>query len=243
MPLLDHFRPPYKSRLPWESLHNGWLSALAERLNTLIPPEYVAIDRLRFGRELEVDIGTLEEESSSVPGAAAGPGTAVQTARYVPPPAAGAVSVALADVSEVQVFVDDGGRRLVAAVELVSPANKDRRVERQAFAAKCVAYLTAGVSVVVLDAVTTRRAVLHNDILAGLDADSGLELPAGTGLYAVSYRPTVRGETAEVEVWFGEVAVGDPLPTMPLRLTGDLFVPVEFEPTYTDACRKRKLIP
>ena len=30
---------------------------------------------------------------------------------------------------------------------------------------------------------------------------------------------------------------------MPLRLTGDLFVPVEFEAAYMEACRKRKLLP
>ena len=34
----------------------------------------------------------------------------------------------------------------------------------------------------------------------------------------------------------------EPMPTMPLRLTGDTFVPLELEETYTDACRKRKLL-
>jgi hypothetical protein len=37
-------------------------------------------------------------------------------------------------------------------------------------------------------------------------------------------------------------AVGDPLPTLPLRLTGDLFVPVEFEAAYQEACRRRRLV-
>jgi hypothetical protein len=38
-----------------------------------------------------------------------------------------------------------------------------------------------------------------------------------------------------------EFAVGDPLPELPLRLTGDLFVPVDFEATYQEACRRRRL--
>jgi hypothetical protein len=29
---------------------------------------------------------------------------------------------------------------------------------------------------------------------------------------------------------------------MPLRLTGDLFVPVDFEATYMEACRRRRLV-
>jgi len=31
------------------------------------------------------------------------------------------------------------------------------------------------------------------------------------------------------------------LPTLPLRLTGDLFVAVDFEAAYQEACRRRRL--
>ena len=37
------------------------------------------------------------------------------------------------------------------------------------------------------------------------------------------------------------LALGDPLPTLPLRLTGDLFVPVDFDAAYQEACRRRRL--
>jgi hypothetical protein len=43
-------------------------------------------------------------------------------------------------------------------------------------------------------------------------------------------------------VWTATFAVGDPLPTMPLRLIADYFVPVDFEAAYTEACRRRRLI-
>jgi len=42
-------------------------------------------------------------------------------------------------------------------------------------------------------------------------------------------------------IWPATFAVGDPLPELPLRLTGDLFVPVDFEATYQEACRRRRL--
>jgi hypothetical protein len=108
--------------------------------------------------------------------------------------------------------------------------------------AKCVAYLTSGASLVVIDVVTDRRGVLHNDILRDLGAPGELELADDRTLYAVAYRPVIRGERREVEVWHTAFSIGDPLPTMPLRLIADLFVPVELELTYTDTCRRRRLI-
>ena len=53
----------------------------------------------------------------------------------------------------------------MAAIELVSPGNKDRDGHRQAFAIKCASYLCQGISLIVIDIVTTRRANLHNEIM------------------------------------------------------------------------------
>ena len=139
-------------------------------------------------------------------------------------------------------FTDRGGRQLVGAVELVSPGNKDRGGKLEGFVAKCVGYLTGGASLVVVDVVTDRRGVVHNDILRELGAPAELEPADDRTLYATAYRPVVRGERSEVEVWHAGLAVGDPLPTMPLRLVADDFVPVELEQTYTDTCRRRRLI-
>jgi hypothetical protein len=46
---------------------------------------------------------------------------------------------------------------------------------------------------------------------------------------------------SEIEIWPATFSVGDPLPELPLRLTGDLFVPVDFEASYQEACRRRRL--
>jgi hypothetical protein len=62
-----------------------------------------------------------------------------------------------ADDVRVEILTDDGDPRLAAAVELVSPRNKDRLRARDAFAAKCADYLYRGCGLVVIDAVTTRR--------------------------------------------------------------------------------------
>ena len=57
------------------------------------------------------------------------------------------------------------GRQLVAAVEIVSPANKDRPANRQAFVAKCAALLQNRVCVSIVDLVTTRQFNLYCDLL------------------------------------------------------------------------------
>lgn len=44
----------------------------------------------------------------------------------------------------------------MAAIEIVSPANKDRPEHRHAFVAKCAALLQNQVSVTIVDLVTTR---------------------------------------------------------------------------------------
>jgi hypothetical protein len=141
----------------------------------------------------------------------------------------------------VRVFTRREGRRLVGAIAWISPGNKDRDEERRAFVAKCARYLQQGVSLVLIDIVTTRDANLPNDLLRFLNAGAGL-LPEESPLYAASYRPVVRDPLVQIDVWAERCRVSTELPTMPLRLTGDLFVPVELEATYLETCRQRRLI-
>lgn len=55
------------------------------------------------------------------------------------------------DVYEVKVYDEKRHSRLVAAVEIVSPANKDRPESRLAFIGKCAGPLWEHVSVVIVD--------------------------------------------------------------------------------------------
>jgi hypothetical protein len=92
-----------------------------------------------------------------------------------------------------------------------------------------------------IDIVTSRRANLHNETMRLVGAPLEIDLPAEVDLYAVAYRPVRRQERSEIDLWPARCAVGAPLPVLPLRLTGDLFVPVDFETTYQEACRRRRL--
>jgi hypothetical protein len=148
---------------------------------------------------------------------------------------------AFPDTFEVRVFNTAAGLTLVAVVELVSPGNKDRPAERRAFAAKCASYLAQGVSLIVVDIVTSRLANLHNEVMRLMEAAPDLDFPDGVNLYAAAYRPVRRDEREEIDLWLRRLAVGELLPTLPLRLTGDLFIPVDFEAAYQEACRRRRL--
>src|SRR5207302_8562537 len=69
------------------------------------------------------------------------------------------------DVYEVLVYDEQRHCRLVAAVEIVSPANKDRPEHRRAFISKCAGLLRERVSVVIVDVVTTRTQNLYVELL------------------------------------------------------------------------------
>ncbi|AMV23871.1 hypothetical protein VT84_05620 [Gemmata sp. SH-PL17] len=145
------------------------------------------------------------------------------------------------DEFEVRVYEAEGGARLVAALELVSPANKDRESHRRAFTTKCAGYLAQGIAVIVVDVVTSRSGNLHADILRLLDRPTDTSLPDGTELYAVAYRPVVRDGAEVIEIWPEPLAVGRELPTLPLALNAEMCLPIDLESTYTAACARRRL--
>lgn len=243
MPLLDHFHPPLEDQYPWDSLHAGWATRLADTLNERwLPAEFIAAELTYGGGNLEIDVATYERGSprpnlppDGSPVATLAPPT------WAPPAVARTIPGVFPDSFEVRIYSTTGGRKLVAAIELISPGNKDRRETRRAFATKCASFLHQGVSLILIDIVTSRRANLHNDLMRLMEADPSLDLAPEVELYAVAYRPVLREERPEIDLWFGTCALGTPLPVMPLRLTGDLFVPVDFEDAYQEACRKRRL--
>lgn len=243
MPLLDHFHPPLQLQYPWESFHSSWATRLAATLNDeWLPPEFIAAEHTHAGSHLEIDVATFER-SPGAPAATTpnGPATATLPRVWTPPPPPRTMSGVFPDSFEVRVFATTSGLTLVAAIALISPGNKDRAEERRAFATKCASYLYQGISLILIDIVTNRRANLHNEMVRVMAAPAEWELPAEIDLYAVAYRPVRRGERAEIDFWPVPCAVGASLPQMPLRLTGDVFVPVDFDATYREACRRRRL--
>jgi hypothetical protein len=243
MPLLDHFHPPLHPRHHWESFHSNWATRLADVLNDRwLPAEFLAEEFAHFGAGVEIDIATFEQPGPP-PGPASNgsPTLTLAPPTWSPPAPARTMPAIFPESFEVRVFATTSGLTLVAAIELISPGNKDRPEERRAFATKCASYLHQGIGLAIIDVVTNRRASLHNEIMRQMAVDEIYYLPAEQNLYAVSYRPVLRQDRPEIDFWHEPCAIGAPLPTVPLRLTGDLFVPVDFEAAYQEACRRRRL--
>jgi hypothetical protein len=67
--------------------------------------------------------------------------------------------------------------------------------------------------------------------------------PGGLPPHAVSWN--VGGLTPEggqfLDGWYRSLAVGEPLPTLPLSLTAERSLLIDLEHTYTEACRRAYL--
>jgi hypothetical protein len=235
VPLLDHFRPPLRVERPWDGVHSAWASMIAMLLNRgLLPPDYFAMPQVTVGGRVEIDVATMRQRAEG-----SGNG-AVATATWAPPVLSANVEFTRQDSFEVHVMQELGGPQLRAAVELVSPANKDRQKHRDAFAVKCAAYLQRGVSVVVVDVVTERLANLHAELMTLLGLNDRLAWSSASNLYAVAYRVEA-GDNDRLDLWPEELHVGRPLPTLPLWLESELVVPLNLEESYREACASLRI--
>lgn len=255
MPLLDHFHPPLSEVRHWEGFHSLWTGAIAGQLNARLPAGYFAEPQVHVGARVEVDVATFEwHRPDTGPGAHVGPpneqapggSLTLAVERWTAPAASFVVPTAFPEAAEVRVFSSEAGPQLVAAVELVSPGNKDRPDARGAFASKCWAYLQRGIGVVLVDVVTNRSGEPHNELvgLMGLPAQYRVEHPP---LSAATYRPVRRvlpeadKDEDRIHVWFEALRLYHPLPTMPLPLDKGQLLPLDLEASYTEARLRSRL--
>lgn len=242
MPLRDHFRPPLDDETAWEGFHGQWPAMIVLSLSAHLPRGYVAAPRVHAGSSAEIDVATYEKDDRAAGATATGNG-GIATAVWAPPKPTLTIATDLPAPNgyEVRVYDSKRGRRLVAAVEIVSPANKDRPEHRAAFVAKCVALLQERVSVVIVDLVTTRNFNLYSELLGLLGQSDPALSPEPPPLYAVACRPTRKGKDWALESWAHAVSLGHPLPTVPLWLADNLAIPLVLEASYEETCRALRI--
>jgi hypothetical protein len=232
MPIQDHFSTEARQFGSWEGLHSAWLVSLTRNLNRRWLPEgYRAEPQKAFGPNFDTDVGIVKE-----PGVIyeASPGART----YQAPHPDATLNAAFAPHARVRIDGPDG--RLVAAIEFVSPGNKDQPRTRDAFVGKIEAYLQSGVNLAIVDVVTSRKPNLHDhwaDLYGGPECPRCADVKTKP-LYVTGYRPRFerlgRHRSASVDVWLRSFAVGDELPTPPLYLNTETAVPVELELTYQE---------
>jgi len=212
----------------YHNFHYRWIAAIIDRLNAgMLPSGYFAMAEQIVGRP-ETDVVTLQAGASPGPPETGNGGVAVATprpaTRFVMP-------------LEQERYARKANRiaihhtlgKVVAVVEIVSPGNKDRKSALRSFVAKAVELIDEGVNLLVVDPFPPTRhdpQGIHQAIWDEF-TDQPFELPPDKPLTLAAY------QAEPIKIAFVEpIAVGDPLPDMPLFLYEDVYVWVPLEETY-----------
>jgi hypothetical protein len=218
--------------------------AIVQRLAPLLPDEFSAEPRVHLGTNFEIDVCAYESEySPRKEHGIGGSNGGVATAVWSPPEPTLAVDADLAEqyAYEVLVYDQNRARTLVAAVELVSPANKDRPQARREFVTKCAALLGQNVCVSIVDLVTTHQFNLYAELLDLVGVKDPQLGASPSATYAATCRGRKVGSQPRFETWAYPLVVGQLLPTLPLWLTEDIAVSLDLEASYEDTCRALKI--
>ncbi len=222
----------------FHAFHVSWITELQGALNGgLLPPGYYALAEQHAGRIIP-DLLTLEMTSPQPrqPDFPSG-GTLVADA---PPKAQRRHTIDASSISRQRSLAirHVSEHRLVALIEIVSPANKDRPSHVAAIAKKAVDALDAGIHVLFVDLFPPGRHDphgLHGAIHERLDDSAAADdVTADRPLTIVSYAAGPR-----IEVYLHLASVGETLPEAPLFLESDRYVNAPLESTYRTAYAKQ----
>ncbi len=219
----------------FHAFHHDCITEISRALNRgLLPPTYYALPEQIAGG-LGPDILTLHKSTNNgadptveVPEggtvlALAPPKVRIRVSPEANRYAAKAKTVTIRHTSHHQV---------VAIVEMISPGNKNNQNGLNAFVRKAREILAAGIHLLIVDLFppSSRDPKGIHGAVWGEDCGESYTLPDDKPLTCVAY---IGGPGAEA--FIEPVAVGDPLPVMPLFLTPEVYVSVPLEKTYQQA--------
>lgn len=243
MPLRDHFHPPISKTSSWEGFHGGWPMEMVRCLLPHLPEGYVAEPRVHLGNLYELDVNAYElpfdppKEWTPAGDAAGGLMTEARTRKLRKPLLTLEADLTEEYEYEVRIYDVQTYRKLVAAVEIVSPGNKDRPENRRAFVSKCAALLQERVCVAIVDLVTNKAFNLYAELLELIDRSDPSHGKKKPSAYAVSIRGRKIGPAPVLDLWPHELKLHRKLPILPLWLNEDLMIPLDLETSYEEACR------
>ena len=243
MPLRDHFRSPLDDVHSWDELHGMWPAMIVRALAEILPEPYFAAPGVHLGTLYEIDVGTYgdaglraEEDQSQQQGS-------VALAAYAPPKPTLTVEPRLPkqDVYEVRVYDSRRKRRLVAAIEIVSPSNKDRPETRGMFLSKIAALLEHDICVSIVDVVSTSNFNLYAELLSFVESGDPALGDGPTPIYAATVRMRQEARRRLMDNWYHPLAIGQALPTLPIWLTPTAAVSLNLESSYEETCRALRI--
>ncbi len=215
----------------FHAFHHGWIEELARALNRgILPGDYFALPEQNIRGPIP-DVLTLKLAAGNGGAKASNGGLAV---------AERAPRTRFTKRAESDAYVRKASRVtvrhrhgiIVAVIEIISPGNKASQAEFRTMIEKSVELIRQGVHLLVIDVFPPGKRDpqgIHKAIWDELHEED-FELPADKPLTIASY-----DAGPEYVAYLEFVAVGDPLPEMPLFLKPEVYVPVPLEATYQSA--------
>ena len=242
MPLRDHFRSPLDDVHSWDELHGMWPAMIVRELIKVLPEPYFAAPGVHLGTLYEIDVGTYRDPVPESKGLEIDEG-GVAVAAYAPPKPTLTLEPRLPnqDVYEVRIYNSRRNRRLVAVIEIVSPSNKDRPENRATSVAKAATLLKNNICVSIVDVVSTYDFNLYAELmnfLHGVDPALGIEPPP---MYAATLRLRYEDRRRMMDNWYHPLAIGQPLPTLPIWLKETWAISLDLESSYEATCRTLRI--
>ena len=243
MPLRDHFRSPLDDVHSWDELHGMWPAMIVRALAEILPEPYFAAPGVHLGTLYEIDVGTYGDRALQAEGDQNLEQGGLALAAYAPPKPTLTVEPRLPkqDVYEVRVYDSRRKRRLVAAIEIVSPSNKDRPENRGTFQSKIAALLEHGICVSIVDVVSTSDFNLYAELLNFVQSGDPALGEHPTPIYAATARMRQEGHRRLMDNWYHPLAIGQALPTLPVWLTPTVAISLDLEMTYEETCRTLRI--
>lgn len=212
----------------FHDFHQDWTIEVRRALNAgLLPPGYVALADQQTGGPIP-DVLTLHRRPKDAgprgPAGGLAVGTVPPRARFV---VAGENDTYARRANRIRIQHRPG--EVVAVIEIVSPGNKSSRNALRAFARKAGDLIWQGIHLLVVDLFPPSERDpqgIHKAIWDEI-TEQPFELPPDKPLTVAAYQ-AAGTKTAYVE----PVAVGDELPSLPIFLTEDEYVPAPLEETY-----------
>ncbi len=214
----------------WDSVHPFWLTYLVEWIQPRLPEGYKAF--LGGVPALTVASGYGKPDVSVRQWSPRPPTDEVETQTAVLEPDLES-RIAIRLDPQLAVHIDFHGQ-LIAAIELVSPRNKDRADAKETYTNRYLGYLRLGVHLLLVDVLPRPKRFSFSDAITnGL----GLELPPLLPPFAATYRvgeviPVGDDMGSLVAVWRRPLQVAQPLPSLPLPLNVHRAIMIDLEESY-----------
>lgn len=213
----------------YHAFHHEWVSEISRTLNRgLLPDDHYAVPEQQaagFGP----DVLTLQDTK----GASGGGGTATLTRTKPKTRQYATSSVEFHRRKKSSIVVRHvSGDRIVAMIEILSPGNKSSNTAFQAFIDKACELLEHRIYLLLLDPFPPGELDprgIHGAIRSQVD-DELFVVPPDRPLTMVAYECDLT-----TQAYIETMAVGEPVPDMPLYLEPDAYVLVPLEATYQAA--------